>query len=122
MRRFAAGLVLLVLPFSGVRVICVETATDPASTTEVISTPATDDCARLCALPHRLAASGSEPGSGSQCALSTNPSCFDMFGNIAVAQAPQSFHIAPVTAPFVEHAAALYLEPSLSQPGPPPKL
>jgi hypothetical protein len=120
MRRFAAGLVLFILPISGVRVICVEVPVDAAASPDAAPTPAADDCERLCALRH-VAHTDSNAGRGSHCALSTNPSCFDIFGNIAVFHAPDAFEVSLVATPLVDHAPALYLEPSLTHLGPPPR-
>jgi hypothetical protein len=120
MRRFAAGLVLFILPISGVRVICVEVPVDAAASPDAAPTPAADDCERLCALRH-VAHTDSNDGRGSHCALSTNPSCFDIFGNIAVFHAPDAFEVSLVATPLVDHAPALYLEPSLTHLGPPPR-
>ena len=119
--RRLVPVLLLALPFSGVRVICVEAPAEAAANTEQsASVPATDDCERLCAL-HHVSATTPDSESGSHCALSTNPSCFDIFGSVAVFHAPQPYGVTLVATPVVERAAALYVEPSPSHPGPPPK-
>jgi hypothetical protein len=121
MRRLAAGLVLVILPFSGVRVICVEVPADAAAP-QAPSQQADDisDCEHLCAL-HHVTSSDADSGSGTRCALSADPSCFNLSGTLAIVPAYQPFTVSIVASAIAVDAPQFYLEPAVAHLGPPPK-
>jgi hypothetical protein len=131
LRSFAFGALLLVLPFSGIRVICIESpvaevsSAGPATQAEA-ERPLTD-CERLCPLhpPESLEAmhGDSAPSSDeeSDCALSSDAAALQMLATIGVLRPAQ-----PVAMPDVESDApvftsSVYSEPSLTLLAPPPK-
>jgi hypothetical protein len=120
-----------VLPFSGIRVICIESpvaevsSAGPATQAEA-ERPLTD-CERLCPLhpPESLEAMHGEgaPSSDeeSDCALSSDAAALQMLATIGVLRPAQ-----PVAMPDVESYApvftsSIYSEPSLALLAPPPK-
>jgi hypothetical protein len=107
MRNLVLVALLVTMPFSGMRVICVDAPT-PAETAS--------DCERLCARHHVSGA-----GSSSNCTLSTDNASLIVFASPA-AVGPEE----PLSAPLVSAAATIdisqYLpEPELAHRVPPPK-
>jgi len=107
-RNLVLSALLVVMPFSGIRVICVD-ANAPADTRS--------DCEQLCARHHL-----SGTGSSSNCTLSTDSSSLIIFASTAAA-GPEE----PLCAPLV--ASAVFTdstqccpEPELAHRVPPPKL
>jgi len=134
LRRLAIGALLLVLPFSGIRVICVEavpTVIDPASDAgaEVAATtrPLTD-CERLCPFhppagmqaPHADAASTASD-EDSDCALSSDAAALQMMGTIAVLRPAQPVAVPHVVSDAPVFTSSVYSEPTLALLAPPPK-
>ena len=133
LRSLALGTLLFVLPFSGIRVICVESpadADDPAAaeTQAAAEQRPLTDCERLCpfhppafvqTLDGDAAASPSDEES--DCALSSDAAALQMLGTIAVLRSAE-----PLTVPYTvsdapAYAIAIYAEPALTHLGPPPK-
>jgi hypothetical protein len=111
---------LVILPFSGIRVICFGGPEDAGAASAPAHEAQTGtDCERLCAL-HRPDAK-SDTGSGPHCALTADPSCFNFFAHIAVVSPQQPLLVSLVAAPVVATAPQLYPEPALALLGPPPK-
>ena len=132
LRSLAFVALLVVLPFSGIRVICVDPAAagaDPAASPETKATEATlTDCERLCPFhpPASMQALHADSQSSSDedadCALSSDAAALQMLGTIAVLRPAD-----PLTVPYVvsdapAYATAFYAEPALVHLGPPPKL
>ena len=128
------GALLLVLPFSGIRVICVESplAVD-ASASAGPAESHTDDaalteCERMCPFhpPASMQAPDAETGSAtsdddSNCALSSDAAALQMLGTIAVlGHAPRLVVPLVITDAPVEVITS-YAEPALIHSGPPPK-
>jgi hypothetical protein len=130
-RMLVVTTLLVIVPFSGIRVICFEMPADA-------SQPAAEghdltECEQLCALHHgetpaadsRLSAKAQSPGprANEGCALSTGGIVLDCvsFSAIAVVRAEEPPQ-APVLARnlYVE-SSRLHLEPALTPAGPPPK-
>ncbi len=124
---------LLVLPFSGIRVICVESPT----AIDVAATPAeshtTDDtltdCERMCPFhpPESMqapdaASASATSGDDSNCALSSDAAALQMLGTIAVLGSAPRLVVPLIIADVPVEIAPAYAEPSLIHPGPPPKL
>jgi len=107
MRNLVLAMLLVTMPLSGMRVICV----DSAAPTETGS-----DCERLCARHHVSSSTNS-----STCALSTDASSLIVFASTA-ALGPEE----PVQAPLVVSAVSAdsprcCLDPELAHHVPPPK-
>ena len=131
LRSLAFGALLLVLPFSGIRVICIESpgpevSSDVPAPQAEAKRPLTD-CERLCPLhpPESLEAmhadGASSSGEKSDCALSSDAAALQMLATIGVLRPAQ-----PVAMPDVESDApvftsSIYSEPSLTLLAPPPK-
>ena len=113
-RKVLLWALVAVMPFSGMRVMCVDA---PLAATTPGGQAHTSDCERLCPLPEAAARSGSE----SDCAMTVDSSLIIMAGAIAVFPVHQSLS-APA---FVQYEAAdrptFYLEPGLAHPNPPPE-
>lgn len=134
LRSLAIGALLLVLPFSGVRVICVEaspTVIDPAAPAgaeEGAATQALTDCERLCPFhppaemqaPHVDAASTSSD-EDADCALSSDAAALQMLGTIAVLRPAQPVAVPEIVSDAPVFTSSVYSEPSLSLLAPPPK-
>lgn len=124
MRRVLLGALLVVMTFSGVRVICVappEVPSHPVARVETVS-----DCERLCPL-HPAPGAASESGDrsdterASDCALSVDGATMTLVVTTVVSR-PQVEFPAPVTvtASFIA-PPPLYVEPTLAHLAPPPK-
>lgn len=112
-RQLLTFALLFIVPFSGMRVICL----DPAAQAGAAATD-TDrdaDCDRICAV-HPAAGSNR-----SSCALTADASALMVFGCAAVLPAHQPMRAVTTARVDVPDAPPLYLEPSLAQLGPPPK-
>jgi hypothetical protein len=113
-RRILLLALVAVMPFSGLRVWCVDVP--PAETTST-SHAHTSDCERLCPLPPAAARSSSE----SDCAMSVDGSLIIMTAAIAVSPVQEPLQRpSPVSHEFSE-PSHLLLEPALVQPNPPPE-
>lgn len=106
-RNLALTALLITMPFSGLRVICVD-STAPAETGS--------DCERLCTRHHVSDTTGS-----SNCSLSTDNSPLITFASTA-ALAPEAPMQAPlVVSVVVADSARGCLEPELAHRVPPPR-
>jgi hypothetical protein len=118
MRKLVFGTLLVLMPFSGMRVICVGLPTDVSASKARTETGT--DCERLCPLhPPSAAPSGSQ--NGSDCALSSDASSIGIFASIAVPQPQEPLHVPVVVSEVSADAPRFYLEPALAHLGPPPK-
>ena len=122
---------LVVLPFSGIRVICIDSAAAGADSAAVGETHAAEgtltDCERLCPF-HPPASMGrldadaqSSTDEDADCALSSDAAALQMLATIAVLRPAQ-----PVSVPYVVSDApvftsSVYSEPALAHLPPPPK-
>ena len=134
LRSLAFGALLFVLPFSGIRVICIESPAKEGSSA-VSDAPAESaeearpltDCERLCPfhpptdLQSADPASSGVSGTDADCALSSEAAALQMLGTIAVLRPygppviPDVVTDAPVLAP------STYSDPALALLAPPPK-
>lgn len=114
MRRLVLGTLLVIMPFGGVRVMCVDSPADMSRSSPRNEKDA--DCVRLCAL-HQP----SRTESGSDCALSAGASLPSLFASVAI-PLPQEPPRGPlVVAHTYSNSPGFYLEPALAHLGPPPK-
>ena len=131
LRSLAFVALLVVLPFSGIRVICIDSAAAGADSAAVPETHAAEgtltDCERLCpfhppASMYTLHADGqSSSDEDADCALSSDAAALQMLATIAVLRPAQ-----PVSVPYVVSDApvftsSVYSEPALALLAPPPK-
>ena len=130
LRSLAFVSLLVVLPFSGIRVICIDSAAAGADSAVPETQPAEEtltDCERLCpfhppASMHTLHADAqSSSDEGADCALSSDAAALQMLATIGVLRPA---HLVPV--PYVVSDAPLftssvYSEPALALLAPPPK-
>ena len=118
MRTFVLGTLIAILPFSGMRVICLDAHVD-AGGASAAAEPAAD-CERLCALHHPFG-SASDPGNGSNCALSTDASSLIVFASTAVVRPEEPLQVPLVVSPVHVESPRCCLEPELARLDPPPK-
>jgi hypothetical protein len=120
MRALLASILLIVLPFSGIRVICVDDA-EEASVSAPGAEPemdqqAIEDCRRICALHHPRPVPAEE-----DCAITVDPTSLTMLGGVAVLPAIDAA-AAPFATPHVYFERLHgYVEPGLAHLSPPPK-
>jgi hypothetical protein len=108
-RNLVLSALLVVMPFSGMRVICVDAAA-PADT------DTRSDCEQMCARHHL-----SGTGSTSNCTLSTDSSSLIVFAS-TVAAVPEEPLSAPlVVSPVFTDSTQCCPEPELAHRVPPPK-
>lgn len=112
-RKLLISALLLIMPFSGMRVICLEPAGEPSGLGDHAESGT--DCDRICAL-HRP-----DGGEQSSCALTADASALMMFACAAVLPSQQPMRAPVVVFVHDEDAPQLYLEPGLAQLSPPPK-
>ena len=98
---------LVVMPFSGMRVICV----DAAAPTETGS-----DCERLCTRHHV-----SSTTNGSNCTLSTDSSSLIVFASTAAVGPEEPLSAPPVVSAVFTDSTQCCPEPELAHRVPPPK-
>jgi hypothetical protein len=133
LRSISLGVLLLVLPFSGIRVICIESpapdgySAEPAPHTA--KSPPLSECERLCPFhpPESVQALHADAASAasdeeSDCALSSDAAALEMMGTIAVLQSAPPLTVPYVVADVVAAAPAFYSDPPLTHFAPPPKL
>ena len=132
MNRLLACVLLLLLPLSGVRLVCVELDADRDGKTAHATIAAEDaaaaerECERVCTR-HPGAhppASAPVPAStaGVSCVLIPDPGCtFLASVGIAILPGPVVMPGAPSVHPFEMSATAAYLPPLLPHRGPPPR-
>lgn len=117
MRRFALGTLLVIMPFGGIRVMCVDSPRDVGLSSAPTETGA--NCERLCPL-HQPSMTDTE--SSSDCALSADASSLNVFASIAALRPQGPLQEPSGVAPTYADSPRFYLEPELAHPGPPPKL
>ena len=115
-RTLVLGTLVAILPFSGMRVICIDATADTSSATEVSAGDA--DCERLCARHHVASTT-----TGATCALSTDPCALMVFAcTVGVGpEEPSSALRLDVSAVPVD-AQRFCLDPEVARRVPPPKL
>ena len=132
LRSLAFVALLVVLPFSGIRVICIDSpvpegySADPATHTGVAATTLTD-CERLCPFhppgsvqaPHADAASTSDEDA--DCALASDAAALQMLGTIAVLRPAAAVAMPDVVSDAPVLTLSVYSEPALALLAPPPK-
>jgi hypothetical protein len=125
-RTFAVGALLLVLPFGGIRVICVEAPADPSGSAASQNEQPLSDCERMCpfhppAETSSVTAHSSDSGDGSDCALSSDGSGLSIVATVAVVRPHQPLQVPVTVSLVIAEAPQLYAEPALALLGPPPK-
>ena len=133
LRSLAFGTLLLVLPFSGIRVICVDSPSGDGGTVAAAThesatkeRPLTD-CERLCPFhpPESMDAlhpdTASSPDEESDCALSSDAAALQMLGTIAVLRPAPPVTMPDVVSDAPVFTSTVYSEPALSLLAPPPK-
>lgn len=126
MRRLALGALLVVLPFSGIRVICIDSPVDVSGSTAPTET--LTDCERLCPLqrpsdtPSITAGPSSSTKSDSDCALSPGASSISLSASIAVLRPHEPLQVPLAVSAAPAESPRFYLEPELAHLAPPPKL
>ena len=113
-RKLVLGTLLAIMPFSGLRVIYVDSPADVSR-----SSPRNEegaDCARLCPL-HQP----SRTESGSECALSADASLQSLFASVAIPLPQEPPQVPLVVAHTCSDSPGFYLEPALAHLGPPPR-
>jgi hypothetical protein len=131
LRSLAFVALLIVLPFSGIRVICVESparSDDPATPDATIAAEETlTDCERLCPLhpPSSVPAvhdgQQSSSGTDTDCALSSDAAALQMLGTIAVLRPQAALHVPDLATDAPVARSSVYVEPAIALLAPPPK-
>jgi hypothetical protein len=123
MRRLVLGTLLVITPFSGMRVICIDSPTDMSGSSANIQN--ITDCERLCPLHPPPDAPSSPTPSGTQndsdCALSTDTISLSIVASTAVLRPQEPQQVPLVVSAVSADAPWFYQEPALSHLGPPPK-
>lgn len=131
LRSLAFVALLLVLPFSGIRVICIDSpaaGADPAAVPETHAAEGTlTDCERLCPFHppasmqtlHADAQSSSDEDA--DCALSSDAAALQMLGTIALLRPAQLVSVPYVVSDAPVFTSSVYSEPALALLAPPPK-
>ncbi len=118
MRRLVLGTLIVIMPFSGMRVICA----DPPAEATTSSAPSVEasDCERLCPV-HRPSDTPSSTKNDRGCALSADDCSLIAFATVAVFR-PQEPPQVPLVVPAVYAESPRFcLEPELAPAGPPPR-
>ena len=126
----AVGALLFVMPFGGMRVVCIDSRPD-AGVSPGNTQIAGDDCETLCAL-HRESGREKQDGSRSTsktdstrnesgCALSADGASFSLFAIAAVPRPQEPLQVSLVASTLFPDSPQFYLEPALPRLGPPPK-
>ena len=123
MRRLVLGTLLVLTPFAGIRVICVDSPLE--SSHPVARVEAVSDCERLCPLhPPSSSPDAESPGdtqSSSDCALSVDGATMSVVLSAAVPRPQVAFPVSALATVVVADSPRLYVEPALAHLGPPPK-
>ncbi|HEY3092008.1 MAG TPA: hypothetical protein VGJ52_02880 [Vicinamibacterales bacterium] len=115
MRKFLLSALLVTMPFSGIRVICVDA---PAAASAATTQTAADDCEQICARHHHV----SSDTTGSNCVLTADVCALLAFAStvsIGPEQSPAGLTLDVSAAPA--DAPRGGLEPELTHQVPPPK-
>jgi len=111
-RKLLISALLLVIPFSGMRVICLERAPERGATVHVAGEA---DCDQICAVRPGTGANGSE------CALMADASALIVFAAAAVLPSQQPMRAPAAVLVEATEASDFYLEPGLAHLSPPPR-
>ena len=127
-RLFVVTALLVILPFSGIRVICFELPAEESAA--AVADHELTDCERLCAL-HRPADAPSPPVTSTSddsdgrevCALTADGAILDCvsFSAIAVVRAQPPAETPAIARNLYVDSSRLHLDPALAPAGPPPK-
>ena len=124
-RTLVLSALIAIMPFSGMRVICIDSPADPGSTSPAVQTETGSECERLCPL-HQPATARSAPSSSeneSDCALSPDSSFVSsVFAGVAVSRPGEPLQVPQAVAVLYADSSRFPLEPELAHFGPPPKL
>jgi hypothetical protein len=118
---------LVVLPFSGIRVICIDSAAPGVDSAAPPETQAAEgsltDCERLCPFhpPASLQSAQSSSDEDADCALSSDAAALQMLGTIAVLRPTQPVSVPLVVSDAPVFTSSVYSEPALPLLAPPPK-
>jgi len=115
MRSAILGVLIAIMPFGGMRVICVDGPADAPAAHATAA--AADDCTTVCEL-HR--ADGSRDGE--RCALSTDAASTLVMGGVAVMRPHMPLPLPTVTRVAVLDPRVPLLDPDLPHVAPPPRL
>ena len=130
LRSLAFVALLVVLPFSGIRVICLDSAAagaDAASPETQTAEESLTDCERLCpfhppaSLPTLDADEQSSSEEDGDCALSSDAAALQMLATIAVLRPAQVISVPLVVSDAPVFTSSVYSEPALPLLAPPPK-
>ena len=131
LRSLAFVVLLVVLPFSGIRVICLDSAAAGADSAAVPETQAAEatltDCERLCpfhppaSIQTLHAASQSSSDEDADCALSSDAAALQMLATIAVLRPAHLVSVPYVVSDAPVLTSSVYSEPALALLAPPPK-
>jgi hypothetical protein len=129
MRRLVLVTLLVTMPFSGMRVICIDSPTDISCASARTETETGADCVRMCP-PHEPSgtppvAEGNPdpPQNSSDCALSADASYVSsIVAGVAIARPHEPLHVTMVASAVHARSPRFGLEPDLAPLAPPPKL
>ena len=130
LRKLAFAALLIVLPFSGIRVICVESSTEPSAPAVTSQAEAAEDtltdCERLCPFhpPASVTVPHADPQSSSEdedCALSSAAAALQMLATIAILKSEPPLAIPDLVTDLPVASTPLYSDPALTLLAPPPK-
>ena len=131
LRSLSFAALLIVLPFSGIRVICIAPAPaagDPAAAPEAEAAEKTlTDCERLCPFhpPGPVEAlhadEQSSPDDDADCALSSDAAALQMLGTVAVLRSPIPLAVPQTVTDASVVPSSVYSDPALTLLAPPPK-
>ncbi len=125
MRKLVLAALLVVLPFSGMRVVCVDSPTPVSGS--AASTETVVDCERLCPLHPPSDTPAMTPGTrsgtetGSDCALSTDGASFSILATVAVLWPHESLEVPLAVSAVSAASPRFYLDPELAHVAPPPR-
>lgn len=117
MRKFVPWALLLVLPFSGIRVICIDSPTDVSGSSA--RTEHGSDCERLC--PLHESASNDSSENDPDCSLSADASSLSVFASITIPRPQELLQITLRAVATYADSPRFYIEPGLAHLSPPPK-
>ena len=113
---------LVILPFSGIRVVCFELPAEESAT--AAADHELTDCERLCALHREDETPAPRAGTTREvCALTADGAILDCvsFSAIAVVRAQQPADAPAIARNLYMDSSRLHLDPALAPAGPPPK-
>ena len=117
-RGFVVLGLLVVMPFSGMRVICLDAPTDVSGVNAPVET--LSDCERLCPL-HQPTDTSSSSKKDEGCALSADASSLIIFASTAVVRPQEPLQVPDVVSTVSPASPRSCVEPELARLDPPPK-